>query len=149
MSDNIRIEKKSDTLPDFVKKVLSTEQQFKIELLLKIAAEFINTIKFVAPRDTGNYANSWVVQKVDSNSVTIATPKGALAIMLEFGTAPHPIFPKRKKFLRWEDPSGEHFAIYVRHPGFPAKPHIRPAINVLETRIPEIAKELLKKYYKS
>ncbi len=146
---NIKIEKQSDTLPDTIRKIINSNENFKRDLLLRIANEFLQTIKFLAPRDTGEYANSWGVQRVDSNSVTIGTPHGDLAIYLEYGTAPHPIFPKRKKTLHWVDGSGDHFALYVRHPGFPAKPHIRPAMNVVEAKINDIAKEIISKYFKS
>ena len=120
----------------------------KQEIMLRLANEFLQTIRFLAPRDTGEYANSWVVQKVDSNSVTIGTPHGDLAIYLEYGTAPHPIFPKNKKALHWFDGSGDHFALYVRHPGFPAMPHIRPAMNVVEVKINDIVKEIVSRYYR-
>lgn len=145
---DVKIEKKSDTLPDFIRKIIRDDQNVKTEIMLKSANVFIQTIQFLAPRDTGEYASSWVVQKVDANSVTIGTPHGDLAIYLEYGTAPHPIFPKNKKALHWVDGSGDHFALYVRHPGFPAMPHIRPAMNVLQVRIPEIAKEVISKYYR-
>lgn len=145
---DIKIEKKSDTLPDFVKKIISQNPNIKRDILLKISNEFLQAIRFLAPRDTGEYANSWGVQSIDENHVTIATPHGDLAIYLEYGTAPHPIFPKRKKALHWEDASGDHFALYVRHPGFPAHPHIRPAMNVVEAKIQEVAKEVISKYFK-
>ena len=145
---NIKIEKTSDTLPQFLKKIISEDPNVKRDILLKTANEFLQTIRFLAPRDTGEYANSWVVQKVDSNSVTIGTPHGDLAIYLEYGTAPHPIFPKNKKALHWVDGSGDHFALYVRHPGFPAMPHIRPAMNVVEAKINDIVKEIVSRYYR-
>ena len=145
---DIKIEKKSDTLPDTIKKIISNNDKMKQEIMLRLANEFLQTIRFLAPRDTGEYANSWVVQKVDSNSVTIGTPHGDLAIYLEYGTAPHPIFPKKKKTLHWVDGSGDHFALYVRHPGFPAMPHIRPAMNVVEAKINDIVKEIVSRYYR-
>ena len=116
--------------------------------MITLANEFLQAIRFLAPRDTGQYASSWVIQSIDDNHVTIATPKGGLAVYLEYGTQPHPIFPRRRKVLHWEDASGDHFALYVRHPGFPAKPHIRPATNVVESKIQEIAKQMVSKYFK-
>lgn len=116
--------------------------------LIQIAQEFINSIQFLAPRDTGEYANSWAIQNIDSKSVRIGTPLNDLAVYLEYGTSPHPIVGHRK-VLHWVDESGQdHFAMYVRHPGFPAIPHIRPTMNVLETRIPEIFKENMKKHFR-
>jgi hypothetical protein len=145
---NVKIEKKSDTLPDFIKKIVEESPKMKTDLLIRIANTFLESIRFTAPRDTGEYANSWRIGKIDENSVTISTPHGDLAIYLEYGTAPHPIFPKRKKTLHWVDGSGDHFALYVRHPGFPAKPHIRPSMNVVEAKINEIAMSIISKYFK-
>ena len=145
---DIKIEKTSDTLPQFIKKIISEDPNVKRDILLRTANEFLQTIRFLAPRDTGEYANSWVVQKVDTSSVTIGTPHGDLAIYLEYGTQPHPIFPNKKKTLHWVDGSGDHFALYVRHPGFPAMPHIRPAMNVVEAKIQDIVKEVIVKYYR-
>lgn len=116
--------------------------------LIEIANEFINTIQFLAPRDSGEYASSWAIQNIDSRSVRIGTPLEELAIYLEYGTAPHPIVGHRK-VLHWVDESGiDHFVFYVRHPGFPAMPHFRPAMNVIETKIPEILHKNIKKHFR-
>lgn len=118
------------------------------DTLVDIANEFINTIQFLSPRDTGEYANSWAIQNIDSRSVTIGTPLEELAAYLEYGTSPHPIVGHRK-VLHWVGEDGlDHFAFYVRHPGFPAIPHIRPTINVLETKIPEIIMKNMKKHFR-
>ena len=145
---NIKIEKTSDTLPDFIKKIIKENPNVKRDILLRISNEFLQAIRFTAPRDTGEYANSWAVQKIDENSVTIGTPHGDLAVYLEYGTQPHPITPKNKKTLHWVDGNGDHFALYVRHPGFPAMPHIRPAMNVVEAKIMDVARQVISKYYK-
>lgn len=145
---NVKFERVSDTLPENIKKIINSEPNFKREFLIRAANEFLQTIRFLAPRDTGKYANSWAITKVESNYVEVSTPKGKLAVFLEYGTAPHPIFPKRKKALHWVDQDGEHFALYVRHPGTHPAPHIRPTINVLEAKIPELALNVLQKYFK-
>ena len=43
------------------------------------------------------------------------------ASWMKDGTRPHPIMPKRKKFLRFQGPGGVVFAKRVNHPG--TKPH--------------------------
>lgn len=116
------------------------------DTLLECANEFLNTIQFLAPRATGNYADSWVIQNISDRSIKIGTPHEELFIYLEYGTAPHPIVGHRK-VLHWVSWDGvDHFAFWVRHPGFAAIPHLRPATNVLEVKIPEIVLKNMKKH---
>lgn len=149
MADSIRIEKVSDTLPSFVKKIINENQNFKTTFLVKLANEFLQSIRTLAPKRTGNYANSWVISKIGADYVEVATPKGKLALILEYGSAPHPIFPKKRKTLHWVNEAGEDvFALYVRHPGTPRLAHIFPSVKWTETKIGSIAAELIKQYYK-
>lgn len=142
---NITLEK--ETGVKFISKFTESLRNDAVrELLTELANEFIKTIGFVAPRKTGEYATSWKISQIDSKKVTISTPHGDLALYLEYGTAPHPITPKDKFALRWVDGSGVHFALYVRHPGFPAKPHIRPTGNVIQAKFPEFAANIINKY---
>jgi hypothetical protein len=39
------------------------------------------------------------------------------AVVVEFGSQPHTIRPRRGRVLRWVDETGEHFARVVHHPG--------------------------------
>ena len=126
------------------------------DTLIEAANLFIDYIKELAPRSTSlqsqqtphlHYDETWGIQQIDSRSVTIGTPEWRLALYLEYGTAPHPIVGHRK-VLHWVSDDGEdHFALYVRHPGFPAMPHIRPAIARLEVVLPEIASKNLRKHF--
>jgi HK97 gp10 family phage protein len=49
---------------------------------------------------------------------------------VEYGTGPHIIRPSTAKALFWE--GAAHPVAYVRHPGTPAQPFLRPAL--LQTR---------------
>lgn len=47
---------------------------------------------------------------------------------VEDGTRPHPIFPRRKKWLRWMDASGnQHWRKFVNHPGTKPNPFLKRA----------------------
>lgn len=51
------------------------------------------------------------------------------AEFVEYGTAPHPIYPRFKKALYWE--GAAHPVAMVNHPGTPAKPFLQPAAEVV------------------
>lgn len=118
------------------------------DILMTLGKMLLKMIKEKAPKKSGEYAESWVIQGASSKSVTIGTPKTKLHVFLEYGTAAHPITPKKASVLRWEDESGVHFAMYVSHTGFPAKPHVRPALKRFEKAVPDVIAGKVKKYWK-
>lgn len=60
--------------------------------------------------------------------VGVLGKEGPLAHLIEFGTSPHVIAPKRKKVLA--DPvTGQVFGVKVAHPGNPPQPYLRPAFD--------------------
>lgn len=118
------------------------------EILMTLGKMLLKMIKEKAPKKSGEYAESWVIQGASSKSVTIGTSKDKLHIFLEYGTAAHPITPKKKSVLRWEDESGVHFAMYVSHTGFPAKPHVRPALKRWEKQVPDVIAAKVKKHWR-
>ena len=60
------------------------------------------------------------------------------AIAMEFGTDPHVITPNQAEALRFEDAEGEPvFAARVEHPGTPAQPYLRPALQEHESDLTE------------
>ena len=146
-----------DVLSERLRQLSKVKDEIIRDTLWEAANLFIDYIKELAPRSTNlfelketahiHYDETWGVQQIDSRSVTIGTPEWKLALYLEYGTAPHPIVGHRK-VLHWVSDDGEdHFALYVRHPGFPAMPHIRPAIARLEIVLPEIANKNLRKHF--
>jgi len=50
-------------------------------------------------------------------------------IDVEFGTAPHIIRPRTKKALKFKSGGKDVFAKKVKHPGTPAQPFFRPALD--------------------
>jgi len=145
LADNIKIESIGikEIITSLEKKANASLNVVR-DILIEASGVFLDTIRFIAPRATGNYADSWVIQNISDKSVTIGTPHQDLFIYLEYGTAPHPIVGHRK-ILHWVENGQDHFAFWVRHPGFAAMPHLRPAINVLEVKLPEIVKKHMDK----
>lgn len=129
---------------DFEKSVDKLTQ----DILVTLSKMLIRMIKDKAPKKSGEYAESWVIQNTSAKSVTVGTPKTKLHVFLEYGTAAHPITPKKASVLRWEDESGVHFAMYVSHTGFPAKPHVRPALKRWEKQVPDVIAGKVKKHWK-
>lgn len=57
------------------------------------------------------------------------------ALFPEYGTKPHLIEAPPGGVLAWTDSGGEtHFATRVHHPGTPATPYLRPALDDLQGR---------------
>jgi len=134
------IEIKNDlkvSLQDLKEKLTSKAVQ---RSLADAAREFIATIEFIAPKMKGDYARSYRITHMSLNTITIATPKGALAEMLERGTTAHPIFPKKAKVLHWEENGEDFFAFYVSHPGFSPRKHIEPTVQHVASQIHQIVK---------
>jgi hypothetical protein len=80
-----------------------------------------------APFRTGAYARSWVILSQTATSITVgSTADPRLFVMLEFtGAVPHKIDSAFKIGDQW---------FYIKtHPGFKARPHVRPAMKQLES----------------
>jgi hypothetical protein len=100
-------------------------------------------VKVLAPKDTGEYANSIKVSetKVDGSKIEtdiytdfIVSSKSNgksynLGYLLENGYAPHFIFPVDASVLKFEIGGKTIFSKYVLHPGFVGSPHFAPALN--------------------
>jgi HK97 gp10 family phage protein len=96
--------------------------------------------KSLAPVDTGRLRSS--IRAIGSGGrltfkVTIGTDV-EYAADVEYGTAPHVIYPKDKKALFW--PGAAHPVAKVNHPGTRAQPFMRPAIAQAETILRKYAK---------
>lgn len=122
-------------------------------ILLEAAQTFITDLQsfltFGRGKRTGTYAGSWKIKSLDENEVVVATPYGYILVILEFGTKPHPITPKKSPVLVFKDKDGNTvFAMYVRHPGTPPIPHFERAKQLLKIKIGEIVKRETKKFLK-
>jgi hypothetical protein len=126
------------TLDVFVFRV-KTEDTLKV--VTALARTLLAQINQNAPRDTGEYAGSWQMSVIDNNRAQVFTPKGRLALILEFGTVPHRIEPKFAEVLRFEIGGEVIFAKFVDHPGTAPIPHLRRAFEFMKTNATVIAKQ--------
>jgi HK97 gp10 family phage protein len=115
------------------------EGELSLSQLKKIArkaAEIIKAdMKQRAPRDEGKLAESIMTSvKSDSTIDQVVVDVGPSkktswrAHFLEFGVRPHLLKTKTARVMV-NRATGEVFGATANHPGFPAKPFIRPAID--------------------
>jgi HK97 gp10 family phage protein len=96
-----------------------------------------NEARSRAPVDTGRLRSSIVHRAEDHGrayTVTVGT-NVTYAEHVEYGTAPHRIYPRNKQALYW--PGAAHPVAYVDHPGTAPHPFLRPAIAMAETWLRE------------
>jgi len=65
---------------------------------------------------------------------------------VEFGTRPHIIVPKNKRFLHWTVSGKSFFAKKVNHPGTPPRNYLRGAWAAIRPRVPKIAKAVIEQH---
>ena len=65
---------------------------------------------------------------------------------VEFGTRPHIIVPKNKRFLHWKVSGKSIFAKKVNHPGTPPRNYLRGAWAAIRPRVPKIAKAVIEQH---
>ncbi|NUS76640.1 MAG: HK97 gp10 family phage protein [Streptomyces sp.] len=85
-----------------------------------------------APVDTGRLRSSIVSRSEDHGrtyDVTVGTNVN-YADHVEYGTAPHRIYPRTKQALYW--PGAAHPVAYVDHPGTAPHPFLAPAIAMAD-----------------
>jgi HK97 gp10 family phage protein len=85
-----------------------------------------------APVDTGRLRSS-IVSRAENSGRKVGYVVGTnvnYAAAVEYGTAPHRIYPRNKKALYW--PGARHPVAYVDHPGTRAQPFMRPAVEMAE-----------------
>lgn len=95
-----------------------SSQQALLETLMQAATHIAETMKSLAPVDTGNLRDSIGV-RLQGDSIVIGPDleRAPYAGYVEFGTAPHEIRPKNAKALRFTVGGQVVFARVVHHPG--------------------------------
>lgn len=133
---------------DYFKNIQNNYDNIKKSILEKAQVSLLHNIQRLAPRKTGDYANSWKLEKITEDGASIVTPMGKLFILLEFtGAAPQKRRrkPPEKPYV-FKTKSGETvFTFKVDWPGFEKIPHALPALKLTFNEIPEILKEELEK----
>jgi|APHM01.1.fsa_nt_gi phage protein, HK97 gp10 family len=109
----------------------------------RTAIQVERSAKQNAPVDTGNLRASLRFQQLALGSYAVGT-NVEYAPDVEFGTDPHDITPDTKEALKFQNSDGEIiFASRVEHPGTPAQPYLRPALQEHESDIADnIADEI-------
>lgn len=64
------------------------------------------------------------------------------SLFVHFGSRPHPIYPRRKKALRWSQGDIFRFAKKVDHPGYRGDPFMYNAAREVFDRLNQIAEEV-------
>jgi hypothetical protein len=81
------------------------------------------------PVDTNTLRTSIAIRRLDIGRWAVGTPVD-YADDVEYGTAPHVITPTNGEFLYFEGKDGHLIRKRsVNHPGTPAQPFMRPALN--------------------
>jgi len=123
----------------------------KKNVLIKAQELLLITIKRLAPRNTGTYADSWINGPITDNSMTIETPLGQLYMILEFtGAAAQKRRrkPPQKPYV-FKDASGNTVFTYkIDWPGFEKIPHARIALELTMEELGDILKEEFAKIFK-
>lgn len=108
------------------------------ETLWLIGNDLVNELVKAVPVDTGRLKNS-IKFRVDSDGA-IEISMAEYGENVEFGTAPHVIFPKSAKALKFKSGNETVFAKSVNHPGTDPQPFIR---RTLQLKLPGIIKRRL------
>lgn len=122
--------------------VLTGRNSAAVQLVQKAQRQTLTRAKITSPADSGALRNSHLAEpiKVSGGKVTteISAEGGAkqqYAMHVHEGTRPHVIKPRRKKVLSWKGPEGRVFASSVNHPGTPARPWLRRALQYTAPRL--------------
>ena len=137
------------TLQKEMKLFSSKKSAFTKGVLKDLQTIFLKEIKRLAPRDTGEYAQSWKAGEVTDTKATVETPQGELYDILEFeGRAPGRIDAVSGGVLAFEWRGMDAFFTFVDHPGFEKMPHVKPALKKTMQQVKKVIKENLKKQWR-
>jgi len=110
-------------------------EKFQRAVLTDAQEIFLNYIKQLAPKKTGQYAKSWIKGKLIGKTAEVTSPEGKLFNLLEF-TGAKPQLRIRNASQGpyvFQTESGETiFTFKINWPGFDNIPHVRPALRRLE-----------------
>ena len=136
--------KKLNKLEEKLKKVEQGAIKYLIEAQQETAKEICEDVKTLAPKDTGQYAESIKVSETEYKKGKISTmiytdaiveskrdgDKYNLGFLLETGTSPHLIVPVDASVLHFKIEGKDIFTKMVYHTGTVAQPHFTPSLNM-------------------
>ena len=118
--------------------------KFAKEYLDVIGELTLRMIRQAAPKDTGEYANSWKIIQKGAKFIIIDTDQQDLFNWLENGTQPHEIRADKAKALSL--PFG--YAKSVMHIGTQPQPHIIHVVKALDKIMKDVMNSQMKKHNK-
>lgn len=120
-------------LADDLESMADEVQEALDSAVQKTAFQVERSAKQNAPVDTGTLRASLRTTPTGPAEYAVGT-NVEYAPDVEFGTQPHVITPDGAEALRFEGAGGDIvFAQRVEHPGTPAQPFLRPALNEHES----------------
>lgn len=154
-----------EDLKQLTRHISKIEDKLLVELAKaqrECAKSICDDAKLLAPKDTGEYANSIKISdtvlkgnsletKVTTDFTVSSKSSGKsynLGYLLENGYAPHFIFPVDSSVLKFEIAGKTIFSKYALHPGFVGKPHFEIALNKNEPKYDELIRKALDKVFK-
>lgn len=115
-----------ESLPGHVRRAFEgAHRMMTLELQGNLAAN--------SPVDHGNLANSWRVQRHGALVSSVDTSV-AYALFVNEGTAPHDIYPKTARALRFTVGGRTVYAKHVHHPGTQGTHYIEQSIEQVDNR---------------
>lgn len=139
--------KMDQTLQNNLKLFSTKKGDFTRGVLKDLQTIFLKEIKRLAPRKTGDYANSWMAGTVTPTKATVETPQGELYDILEFKGRDPGLIEPFGDVLAFEWKGTDVFFKFVNHPGFPKIPHVKPALDKTMKEVPKVIRENLKKQF--
>lgn len=100
-----------------------------------------------APVDTGDLRADIAASKLSLGLWSVGSTK-KYAPPTEYGSAPHPITPDTADWLRFKWKGDIHFRKIVAHPGTPAQPFLRPALNKYRSQLVEDIRDQIEEVMK-
>ena len=125
-------------------KGLRYAHQTKQSAIAQLKKEMLIELQRVCPKDTGKYSKSWKIKRATKYTFSFATNQKKLFNILEYtGSRPHIIRAVKAQYLHWVDKATgkDMFRKSVKHPGFKARPHVRPFVD---KAVPKMRARILK-----
>jgi len=127
-----------------LKSLATARTRFHKEYLDVIGDLTLKMIRQAAPKDTGDYANSWKIIQKGAKFIVIDTEQSDLFNWLENGTQPHEIRADKAKALSL--PFG--YAKSVMHTGTKPQPHIIHVVKELDNVMRDVMRGQMRKHNK-
>ena len=123
MTAPLQVDITAPTWKVYERKLAKFPEQYKKAVTRATAQATVihqRSLKRVTPTRTGKLRRGWVIVQNKTTQGVIAN-RVPYAPFVEFGTSPHVIYPRKRKFLRFKVGGKTIFARKVNHPGTKAQ----------------------------